>query len=60
MEGIWKDNDAEIYADIRYRKATLVISNEEIDYVMKINTSLEDSGFLIEVNTNSTENKGTW
>ena len=39
------------------RNATIVISNQEINYVMKTVTSFEDPSFFIKVNKKTTENK---
>ena len=50
MEGIQKNS-------VGSRKATFAISDEEINYVMKIVTSLEDSCLLIKVNTKTIEHK---
>lgn len=50
MDCIWKNS-------VGSGKATFLISNEKMNYVFKVVTSLEDLCLLIKVNTKAVENK---
>ena len=43
--------------DLRSRTTTLIISNEEMNYIMKIHKSLEESGLLIKCISKTIKNK---
>ena len=43
--------------DLRSRTTTLIISNEEMNYIMKIHKSLEESGLLIKCISKTIKNE---